>query len=113
MCTRIPIKSARIEVNQMYIPGFVPKTIAVETQDPFVLVVTYDTGEVKTLNIANYIEKHEEMAPLKSNDNLFKNPEVSLCGYMTVWNDGKNLISFHNDYVYWYGERIKVITLKE
>lgn len=90
----------------MYMPGFVPKTISVKTQNPYMLVVTFDTGEVKALDIEKYIDKHEEMANLKTKRELFNKPEVSICGYMTVWKDTTNYITFHNDYVYWYGKRI-------
>ena len=93
----------------MYIPGFVPKTISVKIQKPYILVVTFDTDEVKALDIEKYIDKHEEMANLKTKLELFKKPEVSICGYMTVWKDATNYITFHNDYVYWHGKRITEI----
>ena len=85
-------------------PWFVGKTIAVKTKTPMFLIVEYETGEKRILDIERYIEKDEKLLPLKNKKGLFEKAEISLCGYMTTWSDQDCSCFIHNDLVYVYGD---------
>jgi len=89
------------------IAWYVPKTISVRTEPPYTVICEYETGEIKSYDMTNAINKNPELAVLKDNPELFAKAEVSLCDYMIQWLCGGKLVSFHGDYIYSYGKTLK------
>lgn len=85
---------------------YVPKTYAVALQPPYNLIVSFDNGERRILNIEKYIDEDPTLRILKKNKKLLFSPKVSLCGYMTVWEAEGIYVEFHNDNVYAFGKEI-------
>lgn len=88
-------------------PFYVSKTVNVFIVPPYNLVVEYETGEKRMLDLAEYIDKDPTMHILKEDLDLFYAPTVSLCGYMTTWQSKEHYLEFHNDIVYIYGEDVE------
>ncbi len=89
-------------------PFFISKTVNVFVVPPYNLVVEYETGEKRMLDLEEWMDKDPKLHILKENTELFFSPSVSLCGYMTVW-EGKGIcVDFHNDIVYVYGDDVKI-----
>ena len=89
-------------------PFYISKTINVFIVPPFNLVVEYETGEKRMLNLEEYIDRDPAMHILKENLDLFYSPTVSLCGYMTAWQSKEHYLEFHNDIVYIYGDDVEI-----
>lgn len=89
-------------------PFFISKTINVFIVPPYNLVVEYETGEKRMLDLEEWIDKDPELHILKENTELFYSPSVSLCGYMTVWESDGICVHFHNDIVYVYGDDVEI-----
>ena len=86
------------------VPWFLGKTVSVKTKPPFYLIVEYETGEKKILDMEKHIENDPELMPLKAKQGLFEKAEPSLCGYLTCWNDNGVHYYFHNDTVFVMGD---------
>lgn len=91
-------------------PFYVSKTVSVFFVPPYNLVVEYETGEKRMLNIEEWIDKDPELRTLKENKELLYSPSVSLCGYKTAWEAKGIYLEFHNDIVYVYGDDVEFET---
>lgn len=91
-------------------PFYISKTVKVFIVPPYNLVVEYEAGEKRMLNIEEWIDKDPNLHILKENKELFYSPSVSLCGYQTAWEDKGVYLEFHNDIVYVYGDDVEVKT---
>ena len=87
-------------------PFYIAKTLNVLMQPQYNLMVEFESGEKRVLNIKKYIEDHPEMYILKDNKDLCNSPKVSICGYQTAWEAKGLYLEFHNDYVYMYGRDV-------
>lgn len=89
-------------------PFYISKTVNVFIVPPFNLVVEYETGEKRMLDLEEYIDRDPAMYILKEDLDLFYTPMVSLCGYMTAWQSNEHYLEFHNDIVYIYGDDVGI-----
>lgn len=87
-------------------PFYIAKTLNVVMQSPYNLMVEFETGEKRILNIEKYIDEHPEMHILKENKALLYSPQVSICGYQTAWEAKGIYLEFHNDYVFMLGRDV-------
>lgn len=94
-------------------PFFIAKTINVFTVPPYNLVVEYETGEKRMLNIEEWIDNDPSLHLLKENEELFNAPSVSICGYKTAWQAEGIYLEFHNDLVYVYGDDVEIETVSQ
>jgi len=91
---------------KMPYPFYVSKTVNVSVVPPYNLVVEFETGEKRMLDIEEWIDKDPNLHILKEDPDLFRSPSVSLWGYETAW-EGKGIYrEFHNDIVYMYGDDV-------
>lgn len=91
-------------------PFYISKSVNVFVVPPYNLVVEYETGEKRMLNIEEWIDKDPNLHILKENKELFYSPSVSLCGYQTAWEAKGLYLEFHNDIVYVYGDDVEFET---
>ena len=91
-------------------PFYIAKTVNVFTVPPYNLVVEYETGEKRMLDLEEWIDKDPKLYILKQDTVLFNSPSVSLCGYQTAWQAEGSYLEFHNDVVYVYGDDVDVET---
>ena len=77
---------------------------------PYNLVVEYETGEKRMLDIEKWIDKDPSLQILKKNKELFYSPLVSICGYKTAWEAKGLYLEFHNDIVFVYGDDVEMET---
>lgn len=89
-------------------PFYISKTVNVFVIPPYNLVVEYETGEKRILDIEEWIDKDPSLHILKENNELFYSPFVSLCGYQTAWEAKGIYLEFHNDIVYVYGDDVDI-----
>ena len=101
MGTKIVMKDIR---PKRRMPWSIGKTISVKTKSPFFLIVEYETGEKRILDLEGFIENDSNLLPLKTEMGLFEKAEISLCGYMTEWMYNGYNCYFHNDIVFVYGD---------
>lgn len=95
----------REKVRKPY-PYYIGKTINVLLQPPYNLMVEFETGEKRVLNIEKYIDKDPDLHILKEKKKLLYSPQVSLCGYKTAWEKPGIYREFHNDNVFVFGKDI-------
>lgn len=88
-------------------PSYISKTVKVDLQPPYTLMVAFENGEKKALDIGEYINNDPKYQILKANPELLRSPTVSLCGYQTAWEDKGIYLEFHNDTVFVEGRDIK------
>lgn len=88
-------------------PFYISKTVEVFVVPPYNLVVVYETGEKRMLNLEEWIDKDPALHILKEDSALFNAPQVSLCGYKTAWYSKNHYLEFHNDIVYVYGDDVE------
>jgi len=93
-------------------PFYISKTVNVFIVPPYNLVVEYETGEKRMLDLEKYIDEDPELRILKEDTELFNAPMVSLCGYKTAWESENHYVEFHNDIVFVYGEDVQVNELE-
>ena len=87
-------------------PFYIGKTINVAMQPPYNLMVEFETGEKRVLNIEKYIDETPSLRVLKEKKKLLYSPIVSPCGYMTAWEEPGFYREFHNDLVFINGKDI-------
>lgn len=88
-------------------PSYISKTVNVALQPPFTLMVAFENGEKRALDIGEYINNDPKYQVLKNRPELLHSPAVSMCGYQTVWEDKGLYLEFHNDIVFVNGRDIK------
>lgn len=88
-------------------PFYISKSVEVFIVPPYNLVVVYETGEKRMLDLNEWLDKDPELHILKEDTDLFNAPKVSLCGYKTAWQSKDHYLEFHNDIVYVYGEDVE------
>lgn len=89
-------------------PFYISKTVNVFIVPPYNLVVEYESGEKRMLDLEEWIDKDPELHILKENTEFFYSPSVSLCGYKTTWEGKEIYLDFHNDIVYVYGDDVEI-----
>lgn len=95
----------RENVRREY-PFYIGKTINVAMQPPYNLMVEFETGEKRVINIEKYIDETPNLRVLKGKKKLLYSPIVSPCGYMTAWEEPGFYREFHNDLVFINGKDI-------
>lgn len=88
-------------------PFYISKTVEVFIVPPYNLVVVYETGEKRMLDLEEWLDKEPALRILKEDTALFNAPQVSLCGYKTAWHSKDHYLEFHNDIVYVYGDDVE------
>lgn len=95
----------REKVQRPY-PFYIGKTLRVVMQPPYNLMVEFETGEKRVLNIEKHIDNDPNLRILKERKDLLYAPKVSPCGYMTAWEADGFYGEFHNDHVFIHGKDI-------
>jgi hypothetical protein len=84
---------------------WIPKTVGVRTQAPFVIIAEYETGEVKRLDMEKIIHSSQKLRPLAEHPELFCKAEVTIDDYHIGWKiDENTYVTFHSDHIYEHGE---------
>lgn len=86
---------------------WIPKTVGVCTQAPFVIIAEYETGEVKRLDMTKFIHRSPELRPLAEHPERFCEAEVTIDDYHIGWEiDENTYVIFHSDHIYEHGEDV-------
>ena len=64
----------------------VPKIIDVKTKSPLLLDVTFENGDIKELDLKQYVEEFAQFRELE-NPNLFSRAHVDVGGMGIVWKE--------------------------